>query len=111
MPLTEAYEYYGTPRGAGPTYVNAFAVQSRAYTLPYDAMSAAAGITVPAVMVHSEHALMPDLARKFFPLLPGEKEAHWIKSQGQIDFYDDPAVIDPAADAVAAFLDRMLPRS
>ena len=65
MPLTEAYAYDGTPRGAGPTYVNAFAVQSRAYTLPYDAMSAAAGITVPAVMVHSEHALTPDLARHF----------------------------------------------
>jgi uncharacterized protein len=29
MPLREAYEYYGTSRGAVPNYVNAFAVQSR----------------------------------------------------------------------------------
>jgi hypothetical protein len=28
----------------------------------------------------------------------------WLDSQGQIDFYDDPKLIAPAADAVAAFL-------
>jgi hypothetical protein len=30
----------------------------------------------------------------------------WLDSAGQIDFYDDPALYDPAADAVVAFLDE-----
>jgi hypothetical protein len=24
----------------------------------------------------------------------------WLESRGQIDFYDDPSLIDPAADAI-----------
>jgi quinol monooxygenase YgiN len=32
------------------------------------------------------------------------KHELWLQSQGQIDFYDDPRLISPAADAVAAFL-------
>jgi hypothetical protein len=47
MPLREAYEFYGASRGATPNYVNAFAVQSRAYTLPFDAQSVASEIRVP----------------------------------------------------------------
>ena len=66
MPLREAYEYYGTSRGAVANYVNAFAVQSRAYTATFDSLSTAARITVPTLIVHSEHALAPDLARRFF---------------------------------------------
>jgi hypothetical protein len=32
------------------------------------------------------------------------KDELWLESQGQIDFYDDPKLVTPAADAVAAFL-------
>jgi hypothetical protein len=32
------------------------------------------------------------------------KQELWLVSQGQIDFYDDPKLVAPAADAVAAFL-------
>ena len=41
MPLHEAYEFYGTSRGGGPT-TNAFAVQSFAYTTSFGAQEAAA---------------------------------------------------------------------
>src|SRR5262249_4876627 len=41
MPLREAYEFYGTPRGQVPNYVNGYAVQSLAYSLPFDARLAA----------------------------------------------------------------------
>lgn len=105
MPLTEAYEYYGTPRGAVPTYVNGFAVQSRLYTLPFDVQGLAADIRVPTIMVHSEHALMPALARAFYARLTAPKTELWLESQGQIDFYDDPRLIDGASNAVAAFFD------
>jgi fermentation-respiration switch protein FrsA (DUF1100 family) len=104
MPLAEAYEYYGTPRGAVPNYVNAFAILSRAETLPYDAQGHAARIRVPTMVVHSEHALAPALARKFFDALGGpRKQIEWVESKGQIDIYDDPSLIARAADLVAAF--------
>jgi hypothetical protein len=110
MPLDEAYEYYGTARGAVPNYVNAFAVLSRNDTLPYDAQSAAARIRVPTLMVHSEKALAPALARKFFEGLAGAKSQHWLESKGQIDFYDDPRLIEPSADLLAAHLGDNLAR-
>jgi fermentation-respiration switch protein FrsA (DUF1100 family) len=98
MPMAEAYEYYGTPRGAVKNYENAFAVLSRADTLPYDAQEAASSILVPTMLIHSEKALAPALARKFFERLAGPKEMHWMQSKGQIDFYDDPALIEPSCD-------------
>jgi uncharacterized protein len=47
MPLREAYEFYGTPRGRVTNYVNAYAVQSSAYTTPFDARGAADAIRAP----------------------------------------------------------------
>jgi fermentation-respiration switch protein FrsA (DUF1100 family) len=104
MPLREAYEFYGTPRGGVPNYVNGYAVQSLAYSVPFDARSAASAISVPVLIVHSEEALTPDLAHAFYAALKSAKHELWLESQGQIDFYDDPKLVTPAADAVAAFL-------
>ena len=101
MPLVEAFEYYGTSRGAVSNYVNQFAIMSREHTVPWDAQSSAYDITVPTVMVHSETALAPALARKFFASLGGLKEQVWIESESQIDFYDRPERIDIAADQLA----------
>jgi fermentation-respiration switch protein FrsA (DUF1100 family) len=104
MPLREAYEFYGTPRGGVPNYVNGYAVQSLAYSLPFDARGAADAISVPVLIVHSEQAMTPDLAHAFFSAVKSPKDELWLESQGQIDFYDDPKLVNPAADAVAAFL-------
>lgn len=104
MPLHEAYEYYGTSRGAVDNYINGFAVQSLAYTTAFDAQEAASRIQVPFLLVHSEHALVPPLARQFYAAVPAPKSELWLESQGQIDFYDDPRLIEPAADAIAAHL-------
>jgi uncharacterized protein len=104
MPLREAYEFYGTPRGGVANYVNGYAVQSLAYSLPFDARSAADTIRVPVLIVHSEKALTPDLAHAFYSAVKTPKQELWLESQGQIDFYDDPRLVSPAADAVAAFL-------
>jgi uncharacterized protein len=101
MPLREAYEFYGTQRGAVRNYVNGFAVQSRAYLLPFDAMGAAATVTVPVIVVHSERALLPDLAREFYQRVRGEKYELWLQSEGQIDFYDDARLIAASTDLVA----------
>jgi len=103
MPLREAYEFYGTPRGAVPNYVNGFAVQSRAYLLPFDAMGAATEMKVPVLIVHSERALLPDLAKQFHARLAAPKKELWLQSQGQIDFYDDSKLIAASADAAATW--------
>jgi fermentation-respiration switch protein FrsA (DUF1100 family) len=108
MPLREAYEYYGTSRGAVANYVNAFAVQSRAYTATFDSMGAAPLIHIPALIVHSEKALAPALARRFIANLAGPHEALWLTSHGQIDFYDQAALIHAAADAIVGYFARDL---
>jgi fermentation-respiration switch protein FrsA (DUF1100 family) len=102
MPLAEAFAYYGTPRGAVPNYVNSFAVQSWAYTSTFDAIGAARLITVPTIVIHSERALAPSLARRFQADLNNARIL-WVESSGQIDFYDDPSLIAIGADAVARF--------
>jgi uncharacterized protein len=108
MPLPEAYEYYGTSRGAVPNYVNAFAVQSRAYTATFDSMGAAPLINVPTFIVHGERALAPALARRFITNLAGPRQELWLSSRGQIDFYDQPSIIRAATDAIVGYFDRHL---
>lgn len=103
MPLAEAFEYYGTSRGGSlGGYVNAFAVMSREHTLVYDSQSAAREIRVPVTLVHSENALSPSLARAFFEKLGGDKHLEWLSSTGQIDFYDDPNLIEAAVAVLDA---------
>ena len=102
MPLAEAFAYYGTPRGAVPNYINSFAVQSWANTSTFDAIGAAKLITVPTIVIHSEKALAPSLARRFQADLNNARVL-WVETSGQIDFYDDPGLIAIGADAVTRF--------
>jgi hypothetical protein len=45
----------------------------------------------------------PDLAHAFYAAVTSPKQELWLRSQGQIDFYDNPKLITPATDAVASF--------
>lgn len=103
MPLLEAFDYYGTDRGSVPNYVNEFALMSGEHTLPWDAQNAAYDITVPTIMVHSESAAAPSLARKFFASLAGLKEQIWVDSDNHIDFYDSPERIEAASDQLTRY--------
>lgn len=67
----------------------------------YDAQSAAPQIRVPTLLLHAEKALAPGLARNFHAALAGPKTIEWLESSGQIDFYDDPALIAACADRLA----------
>jgi fermentation-respiration switch protein FrsA (DUF1100 family) len=78
-------------------------VQSRAYLLPFDPMGAATDLKVPVIIVHSERALLPDLARAFYAALKPPKQDLWLKSRGQIDFYDDAELIAASTRAVATW--------
>ena len=103
MTLQETCDYYGN-RAAHPNYRNEFAVMSREHFLPFDVQSAAARLRAPMAMIHSENALSPIWARRFFDGLVVPKQLHWLRSRGQVDFYDDPALIAQASDLLQAFL-------
>ncbi len=100
MTSADTVDYY-TRRAAVTNYTNAFAVMSREYFFPFDVQSAAPSLKIPVRMIHSENALSPPMARKFHASLAGPKELIWIASRGQTDFYDEPDLVDAAADLLA----------
>lgn len=107
MTTQELLDYYGD-RAAVSNYKNAFAIMSREHFLPFDVQSAAPRITVPVCMVHSEKALSPNWARKYYDALSVQKSIHWLESRGQVDFYDHPPLVAAASDIVAEHLRRQL---
>ena len=78
MTLHEAYEFYGTPRGRVPNYVNGYAVQSLVHSLTFDARGAADVIEAPVLIAHSEKALAPDLAHAFYSAVKAPKGNLWL---------------------------------
>lgn len=108
MQTAELFDYYGTPRAGVANYINAFAVMSREFFLPFNVQSAAAHIRQPVCMVHSRNALSPHWAEQFYANLAGEKELHWLEGPSQVAFYDDPALVAAAADPMAAHLAKHL---
>ena len=101
--------YYGDPeRGAIPQWENRFAQMGWVEWLTFDALSAAPGITIPTLMVHSDGSALPDNVRRFYAELKGPKSLYWMQGQ-HLDFYDRPALVSEAADVVAAHFHRTLP--
>ncbi len=100
MQTADTVDYY-TRRVAVPNYCNAFAVMSREHFLPFDVQALASQIDVPTLLVHSEKALAPLWARRFHDALAGSRQMQWVQSSGQTDFYDDPGLVQLAAEAAA----------
>ena len=107
MQSVDTVDYY-TRRAAVPGYTNALAVMSREHFLPFDVQAAAPLLRAPTLLVHSENALSPRWARRFFDAIPAEKELVWVESRGQTDFYDDLALVEPTSDRLAAWFLRHL---
>lgn len=101
MTLPDTFDYYATPRAAVPNYRNQFAVMSRELFLPFDVQAAAPKLSVPVVMVHSENALSPAWARRFYDQVRAAKSLTWIESSNQVDFYDDPRLVGAASERIA----------
>lgn len=93
--------YYGDPaKGAVPQWSNRFAVLSWPEWLRFDGLASADAIGVPTLMIHSEEAAFPDNARRFEAALAGPSEILWREGT-QLDFYSEPAQVDPAVKAAA----------
>jgi len=76
---------------------NRYAVMSDAAVLSYDSISAAARLTTPLLMVHSDQCALPDAARRHFAVVPtADKKLVWDGQTRHLQFYDDPAAIDRA---------------
>ena len=104
MTLPDTFDYYATPRAAVPNYRNQFAVMSRELFLPFDVQAAAPQISVPVAMVHSENALSPAWARRFYDNVPAPKSLSWVESSNQVDFYDQPRLVNAASERIAEHL-------
>lgn len=107
MTTKELVDYYGR-RAAVSNYKNEFALMSREHFLPFDVQPAAPRINAPVCMVHSEKALSPHWARKYFDNVSAPKQIHWLESSGQVDFYDNPSLVSATSDIVAEHLRQHL---
>lgn len=103
MQSADTVDYY-TRRAAVPNHRNAFALMSREHFLPFDVQGLAPAARQPSLLLHSEQALSPPWARRFFDALPGPKQMQWLHSRGQTDFYDEPGLVAEAAGLAARHL-------
>jgi fermentation-respiration switch protein FrsA (DUF1100 family) len=104
------FDYYLDPaRGAVPQWsADKFAVASWEDWLTFDPMPVAARLQVPALMIHSDHAVLPDNAKRFFNAIPhGNKVLHWMQGS-QFDFYDQPEQVGESVDYVSTFFKEQL---
>ena len=105
MQTADTFDYYSR-RAAHPNYDNSFAVMSREHFVPFDVQDAAARLSAPVVMIHSQHALSPPWARQFAATLGERADLHWVASRGQTDFYDDPGLVAQCADLILEHFER-----
>jgi fermentation-respiration switch protein FrsA (DUF1100 family) len=101
-------DFYADPkRGAVPQWKNEFAVMSWPGWLDFDALALAPKVKVPLLVVHSDGSALPDNARRLLKAASGPKDLYWTEGN-HTDFYDGPAHVAKAADAVAAHFRRTL---
>ncbi len=73
----------------------------------FDPIGQAAKIAIPTLVFSTDDALIPAQARKFYNLVPSEKELVWSEGY-HFNFYDVAPEIYKAIDAVVPFMQRHL---
>jgi uncharacterized protein len=88
---------------------NRYAVMSDAAVLSYDSISAAARLTTPLLMVHSDECAVPAAARRQFAVVPGaDKQLLWEDGTRHFQYYEDPVVIERAVCGIVDWFSRHL---
>ena len=88
---------------------NRYAVQSDAAVFSYESLSAAARLTKPLLMVHSDQCAIPDAARRHFAVVPSaDKQLLWDGQTRHLQYYDDAAVIDRTVYSIVDWFARHL---
>lgn len=103
-------DYYGNPdRGAVPSWRNEMTELTWSHWLTFDGLAAATpAVTTPTLFVHSDASVFPENVRTVAGRLGGPVTVAWGEGQ-QTDFYDRPAQVGFAVDAVDDHLRRTMP--
>lgn len=104
------YDYYlNANRGAIPQWSAAkFNVMSWEDWLTYNPMPVAKNLHIPVLMVHSDGAVLPDYAKRFFNDIPvKDKQLYWTEGS-QFDFYDQPKQVTEAVREADKFFKSTL---
>ncbi|OJJ23986.1 alpha/beta hydrolase [marine bacterium AO1-C] len=110
------YDYYLNPkRGAIPQWsADKFAVMTWEDWLTADPMPSASKIKVPTLMVHSDGAVLPNYAKKFYEKLgTSDKKLHWMKTElespyHQFKYYDQDAEVNESVKEVSSWFQAKL---
>jgi fermentation-respiration switch protein FrsA (DUF1100 family) len=94
--------YYDPARGAIAAYDNRWDQASWEGWLAYRPAENGARLAKPLAIVHSEAAAIPQGVRAFLAGYGEGATLRWLPDVTQFDFYDDPAAVAAAADAMAA---------
>jgi fermentation-respiration switch protein FrsA (DUF1100 family) len=111
MPGDEPWAYYGTERSASPGWVNRVTRLSIRELVTLDATSMVDNLALtPTLVVHgtTDAYCSPDAARRLYDRLEAAKDLLWLQTANHIDLYDNPAFVQPAVEAVAAWFDAHL---
>jgi hypothetical protein len=101
-------DYYAeADRGAIPAWRNEMAELTWALWLTFDGLSPAGGVSTPTLFVHADDCVFPEHVRQLHARLQGPKELLWTTG-AQIDFYDQPAQVETAVDAVTRWFGETL---
>jgi hypothetical protein len=93
-------DYYANPaRGAVPEWRNEMTELTWAHWLTFDGLTPAAAVRTPTVFVHSDGCVFPDHVRSVAAAMPGRAAVVWGEGE-QTDYYDQPAAVGFALDAV-----------
>ncbi len=111
MPGPEPYEYYGTSRGAAPTWRNEVTTASIHTLLTLDAAIGADFVSpTPARIIHGtrDDYCSPEGAQGIFDRLGEPSDLVWIDTTNHIDLYDQPRHVEPAVESAAEWLGKHL---
>lgn len=108
MPGQEAFDYYGTGRNTGARWANRSATMFFEPFLQFNSIDSGPQIEAATMVIHSDAALVPEGARRFYESLPGQKRLHWMTTKQHIDFYDVTPVVDEAAEHAIGWFDKIL---
>ncbi|SEM14668.1 alpha/beta hydrolase [Nonomuraea pusilla] len=107
MPGDEPFAYYGTGRGASPTWENRVTRAGLRELATTDHMMAADFLSPkPALIVHGviDRFCPPEGAEEAYRRLDRPKEIVWLDARQHVDLYDREPHVGQAADAAARFL-------
>jgi fermentation-respiration switch protein FrsA (DUF1100 family) len=100
MPGETVWSWYQLWADRG-LWENRYAVMSDAAVLTYDSISAAARLTTPLLMVHSDQCAVPAAARRHFSVVPSaDKRLLWEDQTRHFQYYEDPIVIERAVCSI-----------